>query len=262
MSYNTLKTKQEGLVFTVQFNRPETSNAINMEMVNELLEVTKIVYDSTDISVLVFKGLSDAFCTGIDLCDFTPEKQPDIYGFQKWEKICALLNRIDKLTISAIQGECLGGGFDILLASDIRIAEQKAHFQLEEVKLGFLPGMTTFWLAKFIGLGRAKKLILSGKPLSAERAFEYGLIDEICDIQEIDQTIAKWIKDSEPFRPVSLQLARRLLNESFSESYDNFIGHYLAAQDKALHSEDFNHLIGNARDEFGKCQLRNIRNRE
>ena len=242
-TYETLKVNQDGNVLTIKINRIDHRNAINMQMVNDLSDVVKKADDAEELSVVVIRGRHDIFSSGIDLRDFTPEKQPDIYGFQKWEKMCELLNRLNKLTIAVVQGECNGGGFDLFLNCDFRIAEKKTIFRLDEIKMGFIPGMTTFRMAKYIGLGRAKKLILSCQPIPASTALEWGLVDAVCEPHELDEVIQKTVEDFLPLRPVPLLLARRLLGESFSESYEDFIGHYLAAQHRAINSEDFMKLV-------------------
>ncbi len=241
--YETLKVNQDGDVLTIKIDRTDQRNAINMQMVNDLSDIVKTADDAEEISVVIIRGSRNIFASGIDLCDFTPEKQLDIYGFQKWEKMCELLNRLKKLTIAVVQGECNGGGFDLFLNCDFRIAEKKTIFRLDEIKMGFIPGMTTFRMAKYIGLGRAKKLILSCQPITASTALDWGLVDTVCEPQDLEEVIQKTIKDFLPLRPISLVLARRLLGESFAESYEDFIGHYLAAQHRAINSEDFMRLV-------------------
>lgn len=248
-TFSTLKVKQEGRILTVTLNRPDSQSFINITMVHELTEMAKMVSDSSDLSVVIIKGRSDVFCTGVDLTDFTPDKEPDIYGFQKWEKMCSILNMVDKLIITAIRGDCFGGGFDLLLLGDIRIAEKKAFFRLNDIKMGILPGMTTIYrLAKNIGLGRAKSLILTNKALSADKALDWGLVDRVCDVHEMDEVIRQSIDEMMPLHPVPLLLSRRLLMECFSDSHDDFIGHYLAAQHRCINSEDFKKLIEKAKE--------------
>ena len=237
--FETIKVKQEGKIFTVQLHRPEERNAINMQMVNELSTVIKSVYDASDISVFIIRGLRDVFSSGIDLHNFTPDKQPDIYGFQKWEKMCSLLHRMDKLTIAAVEGECNGGAYDLLLLCDIRLAEKKALFKFDEIKMGFIPGMTIYRLAKYVGLGRAKSFIFTSRQLKATEAMDWGVIDHVADIHQLDEMVNQFIDDCMPFHPVPNKLVRRLLDESYSEVYEDFLGHYLAAQHRAINSDTF-----------------------
>jgi enoyl-CoA hydratase len=245
-SYKTLKVEKEGNVVTVRLNRPETRNSINMQMVDDLTELMDTVEDSTDVAVLVLRGSPDVFCSGIDLRDFKIAKTPDIYGLQKWEKMCRRFETLNKFTIAAVQGECIGGGFQLSLVCDTIIAERRSVFCFHEVKMGFLPGMSTFRLAKYIGLGRAKNLILTGRRLKAEEALNWGLLDRVCDQVTLEDSLKDAIENLLPFHPVALEMARRLLNESYATSYEEFIGHFLAAQHRAITSDAFKKLIAKA----------------
>jgi enoyl-CoA hydratase len=241
--YETLKVTKESSVVTARLYRPDSRNSINMQMVHDLTDLMDVVEDATDVAVLVLHGSDGVFSSGIDLRDFSLEKPPDIYGLQKWEKMCRRLESLNKFTIAAVEGECIGGGFQLVLICDARIAEKKATFRLNEVKLGFLPGMATFRLAKYIGLGRAKNIILTGRKLKAEEAFAWGILDQVCEQTAFEQTLRDTIEGLLPFHPTALELSRRLINESYAADYENFLGHFLAAQHRAINSEAFHRLI-------------------
>ncbi len=241
--YETLKVTQEGNVVTVALHRPHVRNAINMQMVYDLMDVVDIVADASDVDVLVLRGSDGTFTGGIDLRDFSLEKPPDIYGLQKWENMCRQIERLNKFTVAAVEGDCIGGGVQLVLLCDARLAEKKAVFQLNEVKLGFLPGMAVFRLAKYVGLGRAKNLVLRGKAFTAQQALEWGILDEVCDKVGFEETLEKTVRELLPFHPDALELARRLLLECYAADYETFIGHFLAAQHRAINSEAFRELI-------------------
>ncbi len=242
-TYETLKVTQEGAVVTVALHRPHVRNAINMQMVHDLMDVAEIVADASDVDVLVLRGSEGVFSAGIDLRDFSLDKPPDIYGLQKWEKMCRQIETLNKFTVAAVEGECTGGGVQLVLLCDARLAEKKAVFRLNEVKLGFLPGMATFRLAKYVGLGRAKTMVLRGKPFRAEEALSWGILDEVCDRVSFEETLERIVAELRPFHPDALELARRLLNECYAVDYETFIGHFLAAQHRAINSDAFRELI-------------------
>lgn len=247
--YETLNVTQEGNVLTACLHRPLERHAINMQMVRELSDLMDYVESAADVAVLVLRGSSGLFSSGIDLSDFSNRDVLDIYGLQKWEQMARQLENLSKITVAAVEGECVGGGFQLVLLCDFRIAECGAQFTLNEVKLGFLPGMATFRLAKYIGLGRAKSLILTGRTLDAREAYEWGLLDTCCDDGEFEATLAETIDGLRPYHPVVLQMSRRLLNESFATTYEDFLGHYLAAQHRAINSEPFRQLVAHAAEE-------------
>ncbi|MFQ5790503.1 MAG: enoyl-CoA hydratase/isomerase family protein [Acidobacteriota bacterium] len=253
--YETLKVTQEGNVVTAFLHRPDSRNAINMRMVNDLRDLIDKVEDANDVAVLVLRGSPDVFTSGIDLREFGVHKRRDIYGLQKWERMCRDLERLNKFTIAAVQGECTGGGFQLVLLCDARIAERRAAFCLNEVKLGFLPGLATFRLAKYVGLGRAKNIMLTGRNISAKEALDWGILDRVCDQASFEDTLTETVDDLLSFHAVALEMARRLLDESYATSYEDFLGHFLAAQHRAINSEAFDRLVVKAASSEPRSEL-------
>ena len=241
--YRTLAVHKDGDIVFAQLHRPEARNAINMQMVLDLHSLADEIADASDVATLVLQGGKDVFCSGIDMADFSSERAPDIHGFNKWEQACRKIESLDNRTIAAVQGDCVGGGVHLVLVCDIRIAENRAIFQLDEVRRGFLPGLATFRLAKYSGLGRAKDLILNGRPVEAKEAAEIGLIDRVCEASAFSTEVRAAAEATTDFHTIAHQMARRLLNESFSENFEDFVGAFLAAQDRCINSESFRRLI-------------------
>ena len=227
-SLETLSYTEDGDVATITLLRER----INMRMVRELTKVCDHLEDDSACRVVVIRGEPGRFSTGIDFEEFRPDTPMDIHGFNKWEKCCVRIERLPKITIAAMEGAVVGGGMQLALVCDARIGTPGMCMQLNEVRLGFLPGMATFRLAKYIGLGRAKRLIMQCPELGADEALSLGLIDEIAD--DLDGAVAATIEAFQPIHPVTLELARRLLNESFATDFENAIGNFLAAQHRAI----------------------------
>jgi enoyl-CoA hydratase len=224
----TLQYTTEGNVATIQL----TQEYSTMNMIKELTLVCNHLEDENPCQVVVFKGSSTCFSRGLHFGEFHNSKSLDIHGFNKWEKICTRIERLPKVTICVLQGDVIGAGFQLALVSDVRIATKNLNMQLPEVKLGFLPGMAVFRLSKYIGLGQAKRLILRCETLDAQRALDLGLVDSLCD--NIEEEIQNCIADFSPIHPRTVQLARRLINESFHDSNEDATGHFLAAQHLAI----------------------------
>jgi len=246
LDYETLKVVQSGKVLTVHLNRPESRHAISMQMVRDLSDLMDEVEDADDIEVFVLRGSPDFFCSGIDLRDFAIDKHRDVGGLQKWEQVANQLENLNKFTIAAVQGECTGGGFQLMLLCDARLADHSAEFCFNEVRLGFLPGMALFRLAKYVGLGRAKQLVLNGRSLAADEALDWGILDVVTESATIEDALADVVQQALPFHPVALQIARRLLNESYASSYEHFLGCFLAAQHRAINAEPFGRLVADS----------------
>lgn len=248
MAYETIRLESAGRVATIVLERPKQRNAISVAMVEELEQALDQVEDCPDWDVLVLRGAGDMFSGGIDLRDFPADEKPDVRGFARWERVLRILERLPKITLAAVDGECAGGGLQLLLACDVRVATDRSFFHLHEARMGFLPGMATFRLAKFIGLGRARRMALTGRRVDADEAQRIGLIDHRCDAGDLDSAVLEAIDEFGPFRPEAIELIRRLLDESFEFSYEDFIGNFLAAQHRAAQTEAFRAEVARAHE--------------
>jgi len=245
----TLTYEESGEIATVTLSRRGHGNRINVRMVQDLGAVCDHLEDHSQAKIVVFRGAGKVFSDGVDFADFHPDRPIDIHGFNKWEKINVRLERLPKVTVALVDGAAVGGGFQLALIADVRIATSRATFSLPEVRMGFLPGMATYRLAKYVGLGHARRIMLSGEEVTAAKALELGLIDEIND--DLDAGLAACVESFGTVHPVTVQLARRLLNESFADSFENAIGHFLAAQHRAVTQTAFLETLKRAHQEEG-----------
>jgi enoyl-CoA hydratase/carnithine racemase len=253
MDLETIQLDRTDGVATITLNRPDKGNAINVTMVRELEQLCYRLEDQAEDSdnidrVVVIRGHGDIFCSGIDLLDFPPDQKPDVRGFSRWERACRTIERLPMVTVAAIDGECSGGGLQLALTCDARVATERAFFYLHEVRDGFLPGMGTFRLAKFIGLGRARYLGMTGTRVDATEALRLGIVDHVCEPQALDTAVAETIKEFGPIHRDAIELVRRLFDESFEIPYEDFLGCFLAAQHRAIQTDAFKDLIRRAHE--------------
>lgn len=234
--YETLRFNEQDGVATITLNRPG-GNCISMQMVRELSSICDRLEDESKSTVVVLRGAGGAFCAGIDFDDFDPNAVMDIHGFNKWEKCCTRIENLPMSTVALVDGAAIGGGLQLALVCDQRLATASSIFQAPEVKLGFLPGMATFRLAKYVGLGIAKRLLLTCPEITAEQAADYGMIDAVVD--DLDVGLNQAVHNLGPNHNVAVQLTRRLLNECYATDYQNALGHFLAAQHRAISQTAF-----------------------
>lgn len=227
--YETLDFTETGPVATITLRRPR----IDVAQLKDLERVCDWLEDSSKATTVVLRGHS----AGIDFEAFDPAGPLDIHGFNKWEKALRRLERLEQATVGVADGDCVGGGFQLLLACDVRVAVRSARFSLPEVKLGFLPGMATWRLARYVGLGHAKRIVLTGASLDTEEALRLGLIDRVVD--DADQGAAEGLALLQPTHAVAISLARRLLLESAETQYEDALGNFLAAQHRAISQSAF-----------------------
>lgn len=179
----TINVNVENRVATVQFNRPESLNAINEEMIKELASVFKEIGNSDFIDIVVLTGNDRAFSSGGDIKTMLsrPTTEEEFYSImEQLSELVMALYTLPALTISAISGAAAGLGFSLALATDYIIADEKSKLAMNFIGIGLIPdGGGHFFLEKRIGEYQAKKLIWEGKILSAQEAYQMKLIDEV-----------------------------------------------------------------------------------
>lgn len=212
---------------------------IDVPLVRELEEAVYRIEDESPASLVVLRGSEGRFSEGIDLGEFTLDRPPDIHGFHRWEKALDALEKLKKATVAVLEGPVRGGGVHLALACDVRIAAESARLCLDEVKLGFLPGMATWRLPKFVGLGRARELVMTARTVDAAEAQRLGLVDRVCPDADVETTLKRTLADLLPVNGTTVALARRLLNEAYSAGYEDAVGNFLAAQARAITTEPF-----------------------
>jgi E-phenylitaconyl-CoA hydratase len=163
-------------------NRPERRNAISLAMREQLREQLERLNDDDAVRVVVLTGAGSAFCAGVDLTERNP--RPATAEALQSKPVAAPLRQFDKPILAAINGPAVGGGLELALAADLRIASSNATFALPEVKLGSLAGSGgTQQLIRAMPPAVARKAIFTGEPFDAETALRYGLVSDVLEPQ-------------------------------------------------------------------------------
>ncbi|WP_158555802.1 enoyl-CoA hydratase/isomerase family protein [Peribacillus glennii] len=199
---NTIMYEQDEVYGIIRLNRPEVLNALNIAIVEDFIELLAKLEDQVEPRVLIITGTERAFSAGADLKSiYTMQQTGQLNPTEKLlNAVTTLFNKLETYTkpvIAAIDGIAYGGGCELALACDFRIATTNARIGLSEVKLGVLPaGGGTQRLPRLIGLSRAKYMLLSGEPVEVNTLQEWGLIHEVVSSEEL---IAKAKAFSAPF---------------------------------------------------------------
>jgi enoyl-CoA hydratase len=170
MDYNTIIYEQDEAIAYVTLNRPKSMNSLNSELIGELDSAIDAIVANNEISVVIIKGGEKFFAAGADIKEIDNLSSPlEAHNFVS--RVQSVINRIElipKPVIAAVSGYALGGGCELALACDIRIAAENAMFGLPEIKLGVIPGGGgTQRLPRLIGAGRAKELLFTGDSINA-----------------------------------------------------------------------------------------------
>lgn len=185
MEYKSIIVKQEGHVVTITLNRPEKLNAIDTQMRRGIKKAVDSISKNESCTAVIITGSGGrAFCAGDDITYLNSIKN-DREAFQFIDELQSAFNAVealDKLVIAAVDGYCLGGGMELAMACDIRIATPTSTFGLPEVKLGILPcAGGTYRLPAIVGMGKAKELLLFGDSIDAPEALRIGLVNKIVE---------------------------------------------------------------------------------
>ncbi|MBI5029717.1 MAG: enoyl-CoA hydratase/isomerase family protein [Chloroflexi bacterium] len=233
----TMGWTKEGKIARVVFNRPTILNAMNNLAAKEINSIADAIAKEDDVRVVVLTGTGRSFSTGIDLKQLATG-QIEFEYFTRWERALRIFETMEKVTICGIREYCLGGGLQLALACDIRFAADNAVMGLPAIKEGLIPGLGTFRLSQYVGLGRAKRLILSGENVNAQEAYTMGLIDYMVPLAEFEPRLEQIVQQYAKLCSVATVKAKTLTNLSFTLDFDSFLKKYIELQNIACASED------------------------
>lgn len=211
----------DGPVARITLNRPEVLNAGDPRWVAELNAVVAAVAARTDLRVAVIGGAGRAFCTGVDLKSLAAGAMT-LAQFVAWEDAMTAIERLPLPFIAAINGHCLGGGLQLALVCDYRLAVAEATLGLPAVKECLIPSMALYRLPRMIGAARARALILTGEPISATHAREYGLVDRVVPGVDFARAVEESVERFLALPATSVAWSKRLLARAFDLEFDAF----------------------------------------
>lgn len=221
MAYNNLIYETREGIAIIKVNRPRVRNVLNWETWMELEDALKRLHSEPNVRVGIITGAGDeAFIGGADLHMLKERKPQDaIDASKKANEILLFMESMDEPMIAAINGWALGGGCEIALACDIRIASERAQIGQTESRVGIMPGYGgNVRLIRLIGSGRAKEMIYTGKILNAEEAERVGLVNRVVPHEKLmEETLA--LAGEIARGPAAIHVAKRSMFQAFQKSY-------------------------------------------
>lgn len=206
--------KKDGIGY-VTMNRPEALNALNIEILGELEDAFSRIQEDDAIRVAVITGTGRAFIAGADIAEMA--KLTGAEGREmvvQGQRLMRLIEENDKPVIAAINGFSLGGGNELAMSCDIRIASEKAKFGQPEAGLGIIPGYGgTQRLPRLVGKGMAKKLIFSGDMIDAQEAYRIGLVEQVVPAEELMDTVNALARKIASNAPIAVKIAKSVINK-------------------------------------------------
>lgn len=203
--------KDEGTIL-ITLNRPDSLNALNARLAQELIQVAEEITTDDSVRVLIITGAGRAFSAGADLKEVMSGAGASLAAGLAQGKPLLLFTSIasiDKPVIAAINGLALGGGCELALACDLRIASTTATFGFAEIKIGAIPGGGgTVRSPRIIGPAKAKELLFFGDPISADEAYRIGLVNKVVAPESLLDEAKKWAKTLAGRPPLALKAAK------------------------------------------------------
>jgi len=193
MAYRNIEVADRGAVRTITVARPDKLNALNRDTLNELTLAFGQAAQEDSVRVVVLAGSGDkAFVAGADIAEMSGYTPLQAQGFSRTgQRLMTLIERLGKPVIARIQGFALGGGMELAMACHLRVASEKARFGQPEINLGLIPGFGgTQRLLRLAGRSAALELCLTGTPISAQRAYELGVVNRVVAPEALDETVA------------------------------------------------------------------------
>lgn len=225
MAYENIVASAEDRVAIITLNRPQVLNALNRATMDELVDALEGFDRDDAIRCVILTGAGRAFAAGADINEFraaTPVMMLNQYRFQQWEHI----RKISKPIIAAVNGFCLGGGCELAMLCDIILAAEGARFGQPEINIGLMPGAGgTQRLPRAVGKHRAMELILTGKHVSAQIAYEWGLVNRIVPAEMLMDEAKGLARDIAEKAPVAVRLAKEAILKSLDAPLETGLDH-------------------------------------
>ncbi len=239
--FNNILTTVKDRVGIIEINRPESRNSLNANTLKEIEEALDLMEKDEDVGVIIFTGSgSKSFASGADIKQLRQREMlealvPGIQATYKKIEDCS------KATIAAINGYALGGGFELCLACDIRIASENIKLGLPELNLAIIPGGGgTQRLARIVGKGKAMEMILTGKIIDEVEAQQFGIVSNIVSKDLLISETMNVAKTILSKGPVAVRLAKIAINKGFDSDLETGLMIEKLAQTIAFGTEDKN----------------------
>jgi enoyl-CoA hydratase len=220
---NIIYEKSEGIA-TITLNRPEALNAFSKEVVEEIIRALEDVKTDENVRVVVLTGSGEkAFSAGADIkamAGMTPLKARELSLMG--ERLCLALENLEKPVIAALNGYALGGGLEVAMSCDLRIATENARMGQTEINFGLIPGWGgTQRLTRLIGKTKAKEMVFTGRMIDAKTAEQLGIVNMVVPPDKFKETVRQFALELASKAPVAVRVAKALINKGADIGLDS-----------------------------------------
>ncbi len=248
LELETMLCEIDGHLGRLRLNRPEALNAANWTWVQDLIKATDYLAQHDEAHVVIVSGEGRAFCSGLDVKELA-EGHLSREWFEIWERGVIGLTNLRGITIAAIQGYCLGGGLQVALACDLRMAATDAILSIPAVKEGVVAALGPMRLARLIGAGPAKQLCFLGRRFSAQEGLALGLLTEVTTPERLDERARALADELLAIPFTALMHTKRQINQAFTQGTETLMAELLDAQEDCLRSPEHAAIMAEYREQ-------------
>lgn len=220
MDYKNLLVTKEAGYAVIQLNRPEVLNAINVQLMIELVDALETLDKDDGVRCVILTGNEKVFAAGADIKEMADASAMEMLSrdqFARWDRI----RKFKKPIIAAVSGFALGGGCEIAMTCDIIVASETARFGQPEINLGVIPGAGgTQRLTRAVGKAKAMEMVLTGKTITAEEAKQWGLVNKVVPVEYWLREAIDLAKEIAAKPPVAVRLAKEAVLKSFDTTIE------------------------------------------
>ena len=214
-NYSLIKLSQDGPVTIIQLNRPDVLNALNLQLMDEIIAALDTLEADDTVRCVVLTGSERAFAAGADIKEMAGATTVDMMmrdQFAKWDRI----RRFKKPVIAAVSGYALGGGNELAMLCDMIVASETAQFGQPEINIGVMPGAGgTQRLTRAVGKAIAMDMVLTGRTLGAREALQFGLVNRVVPVEAYLKEALKLAKSIAEKSPIAVQMAKEAVLKAF-----------------------------------------------
>lgn len=223
---DSIELEQTGSILKIWLNRPNSRNAMSLNMVKSIMNVFNAIADDTSIRAVVFRGHGNHFCAGGDIKDMAGirveamnagSNQPYIDFNRQFGAMIELVDQAPQTVVAILEGAVLGGGFGLACISDVAISHKDAQFGLPETGLGILPAQIAPFVVKRVGLTQARRLALLGARFDGSKALQFGVVHEVAENEkQLEQLIEITLEQILRAAPLASRATKALLHRASS----------------------------------------------
>ena len=213
----SLIVEDAGTAVRVTLARPDKRNALSLELMDELTEVLEAIGARSEVRVIVVEGAGVAFCAGHDLSEMVDRELPFYQElFDRCSKLMETIHRVPQPVIAKVHGIATAAGCQLVAACDLAVAAEDARFATPGVKIGLFCSTPMVPLSRAIGRKRALEMLLTGEPISAARALDWGLVNRVVPAAELDASVEELVAAISRSSPLTVKIGK----ETFYEQID------------------------------------------